>query len=188
MTSIVLWIIVTVILFIFFGLFILLGIRRKRMKFIYISIAFFLLTVVSAIYTAALATYKAYQVVRGSDVRNPFDKRTGIQIYADLFDQPLPCVSVTHSKDQKLTELDFSLWMKFQTCGAEVKRIVSQKGFQPAWNFSFPEDISRPGWFNPTSLGDSSTVLIKQGKDDKKQQVIFLSKDSTQGLYGELGD
>ena len=120
--------------------------------------------------------------------------RAGEEIYKALFGQDESgCVRVTNSQDQIIPKIDVAIWLKFETCPPELKRILSQHTFDfgkvetASWTESIPygETID---WVNPQIMGDTIFVFEYSSKDGKNIQTLWTSRDSTRVLCRDIFD
>ena len=120
--------------------------------------------------------------------------RTGEEIYTALFDkQQLDCVKVLNFKDQIVPKIDFAIFLHFETCPNELKRILSRHEFtsgeEPtrSWKEKIPYAEELP-WFNPQSMGDTIRVFEFSTNDSKNIQTIWTSMDSTKVFCRDIAD
>ena len=85
--------------------------------------------------------------------------RTGDEIYDALFDKrQFDCVKVLRYQDQVVPKIDYAIWLSFETCPNELKRILSRHEFSAGrlstkdWNGKIPYGETLD-WFNPTLFG-----------------------------------
>jgi len=110
--------------------------------------------------------------------------RTGAEIYTALFGRPqAACVQVLHQQDQVVPKIDYAIWLQFETCPKEVKRILGlhhfarQKQATAGWNTSGP--AAHDNWFKPESLGGSILVFTYRRNNYGSGQTLYSSVDST---------
>jgi hypothetical protein len=196
MSSFLITILITLFLFILFLAFLLIGIKKQRMKLIYLSLLFFIFTIVTGFYSGYLLVSRAYQRVTDLKVENPFRGRSGNEIYIALFGNPLwDCVTVVNQKDQTVPRLDCCIWLEFKTCPEELQRIIALEPYTSTvfaasdTALYMPGYNPKPAWFRPVSLGDSILVLRKHSTDNpNRDQLLFLSMDSTHVFYCDMSD
>ena len=171
-------------LFIVFVFLLFTGIIKKSRKAVYFSLLFLLFAIGTGIYTGFLFARKAYHVIRTG--KNPL-KRSGIEMYTALLGKPeTNCVTVINSKDQYVPKLDCCIWLEFNTCAAELKRIIALQPYEK----STPEPPGygpMPEWFKPESLGAGSNALY-YSPDSNHGYSLYFSKDSTQAYYCDMLD
>jgi hypothetical protein len=120
--------------------------------------------------------------------------RTGEEIYAALFDKPsYDCVKVLDFKDQIVPKIDVAIFLHFETCPNELKRILARHEFASgtgptkSWTAKIPyaEEIS---WFTPQAKGDTIMVYEFSTNHNKNIQTIWASKDSTKVFCRDIAD
>jgi hypothetical protein len=196
MKEILLSLMVTGILFLVFLFLLILGIRRRKMKPVYVSIVVLLLTVGAGFWTGLLFVSKAYNRVKKVKIENPLRARTGEEIYTALFRKPAhSCVQVINKMDQVVPRLDCCIWLEFKTCPAELRRIIAlapYRKYVPSvldTSAYVPDYTPRPGWFNPAILGDSIIALRNNDPDNPNHdEILIFSKDSTHAFYCDMMD
>jgi hypothetical protein len=158
--------------------------RNLKLTSLFFIIAFF-----------ALAGWTGYRVARKSytTISKSFTPRTGDEIYDALFDRrKFDCVKVLNKQDQVVPKIDYAIWLEFETCPEELKRILSQHEF-------VSEKISTTGleadgpsanekWFNPSGLGDSILVFRYKKDEYGNGQTIYSSLDSTKAFCIDILD
>jgi hypothetical protein len=182
---------VSVIFFIAFVFFFIMGMTKKYKKDLLISAVFFFLSGAMAIWGFTVFADKAI----GYTGRF-FRPRTGMEIYTALFKAPeTKCVSVPNHKDQLVPRLDCCIWLEIRTCPQEIIRIVAQRNYTSTTHFAsdtsgyVPDYSPRPDWWTPIELGDSVTVLRDFTFDDPNHdKVLVISKDSTHAFYCDMAD
>ncbi len=120
--------------------------------------------------------------------------RTGEEIYTALFDKPqFDCVKMLNYKDQIVPKIDFAVFLHFETCPNELKRILARheftSGTEPtkSWIEKIPYAEELP-WFNPQSMGDTIRVFEFSMNDSKNIQTIWVSMDSTKVYCRDIAD
>jgi hypothetical protein len=123
-----------------------------------------------------------------------FRSRTGEEIYEALFGkQKTNCVSVLNHQDQVVPKIDYAIWLQFETCPEELKRILSKHEFSAGkvstdnWDGEIPygETIK---WFNPKTLGDTIMVYEYSSDDSRNIQTIWANLDSTKVFVRDIFD
>jgi hypothetical protein len=191
MKQIIIWTLVSGLLFISFLALLIIGLVRKKRTNLLFSIAFLLLTFIGGFYVLYLVATKSAN--RISAMGKP---RTGIEIYTALFDRPAyGCVEVMNKMDQTVPRLDCCIWLEFKTCPIELNRIINRESLvPPIYQYSdtsafIPNYSPRPVWWNPHLLGDSVVVLQKYDPDDPNHdQILIFSRDSTHAFYCDMAD
>ena len=99
-------------------------------------------------------------------VRETFRSRTGEEIYEALFGkQKTNCVAILNYQDQVVPKIDYAIWLQFETCPEELKKILSKYEFSAGkvstdnWDGKIPygETIK---WFNPFK-NPGLTLILK---------------------------
>ena len=179
MKEIITWIIVSGLIFISFLTILIVGLAKRRRKLIIISITLFVLLIVTSGWTLYIFGSKSY-----NKVTKTLKPRTGEEIYISLFGKTNnKCVNILDHQDQVIPKIDYAIWLHFETCPEELKRILQLHTFQfkkqstKGWQTDGPS--SNEKWFKPESLGDS--VLVFEYKKDEygNGQTIYSSFDST---------
>jgi hypothetical protein len=118
--------------------------------------------------------------------------RTGPEIYAALFGPPATCLQVIRQQDQVVPKIDYAIWLEFETCPTELRRILGQHKFvatreaTSGWNTSGPQ--AGNNWFKPEALGDSVLVFRYRKDDYGNGQTIFAALDSTRAYCMDVQD
>jgi hypothetical protein len=179
----------TGLFFIFFIAVLVIGLVRKKKRLIIASLTILLCFVGLASWTGYTFLSKSINKVTGA-----LKPRTGEEIYKALFGQDESgCVWVTNSQDQIIPKIDIAIWLKFETCPTELKRILSQHKFDFAkvetasWTESIPygETID---WVNPQIMGDTIFVFEYTSGDGKNIKTLWTSRDSTKVVYRDIFD
>lgn len=127
-------------------------------------------------------------------VRETFRSRTGEEIYEALFGkQKNNCVAILNYQDQIIPKIDYAIWLQFETCPEELKRILSKHEFSEGkvstdkWDGKIPygETIK---WFNPKTLGDTIMVYEYSSDDSRNIQTIWANLDSTKVFVRDIFD
>ncbi|MBO9200190.1 MULTISPECIES: hypothetical protein [Niastella] len=194
--------ILTIGLFVLFLVLLISGIVKQKRKLIYFSLLALLLSIGGGLYIGVIIAKKAYTVIK--DAKNPFAKRTGLEIYTALFDAPeASCVRVTNSMDQVVPRLDCCIWLEFSTCPGELRRIIDKKQLTPflkegdsrgdvpakvITEINVPAYGPKPAWFKLQNLGEGCKALRKYPIDPNHDLILYFSKDSTHALYCDMAD
>ena len=153
--------------------------RNRSLK----KIAFLLLTCffVSAAWTGLRFVKKSY-----NNITATLRPRTGIEIYNALFGPDKSnCVKVTASQDQVIPIMDDAIWLRFESCPPELKRILSIHEFhvekQPLTFFG-----EKSEWADRKIMGD--TLLVFQYWDESAEymQTLWTSTDSTKVICRDV--
>lgn len=191
MGQLLIWISISVLLFVFFLIFIILGVKKKNKRSVFISIFFLLLTLITCFWVLYLFLTKSY-----NKVAEVFRPRSGIEIYSSQFGKPTEnCVSVINKMDQIVPRLDCCIWLEFKTCPKELNRIILQEPYKMKKYLSLdttlyiPNYSPKPLWWTPHILGDSIFVMRKYNPENpNRDKVLIFSKDSSHVFYYDMAD
>ena len=165
------------------------GLAKNKKNLIFTS-----LTILSCF--LGLASWTGYTFIKKSmgKVTNAFEPRTGAEIYQALFEpDESGCVRVTNSVDQIIPRIDPAIWLKFETCPAELKRILSRHpyNFEKIETASWMESIpygEKIDWLNAREMGDTILVFEYATPSRRNIQTLWVSRDSTKVLCRDLLD
>lgn len=179
MKEIIIWSIVSGILFVTFLLILLIGVFRKNRLIIICSLFTLLIALGTSFWTAYAFINKSYHKV--AETLKP---RTGEEIYSALFGKPEnECLKVLNYQDQIVPKIDYAIWLEFKTCPQELKRILNQHEFTmnkiPKSGVNQIGPAENNNWFNPQTLGDSLLVFVYEKDEYGNGQTIYSSMDST---------
>lgn len=189
MKTIIILIIITILLFIGFLIPLVIGLIKKRKSLIITSVFIFLMFIGFGGWTGLIITKKSV-----NKIKETLKPRTGKEIYIALFGEPTDdCVRVLNKQDQEFPVIDYAIWLQFETCPTELKRILSQHdyGFNRIstsdWSGNIPcgETID---WFNPKSIGDTILVFEYSTNDSRNIQTLWTSLDSTVVYCRDIND
>jgi hypothetical protein len=161
--------------------------KNKRLKLT----AFFLFFVF-----ISFAGWTAYKFVNKSfnKVTETLKPRTGDEIYDALFDKrQTSCVKILNFQDQVVPKIDYAIWLNFETCPDELRRILSKHKFNSEklstakWDGKIPYGETL-NWFNPTTLGDTIMVYEFSTNDSRNIQTIWTNLDSTKVFVRDIAD
>lgn len=149
--------------------------------------AFFLFTGLTA-WTVFSFISKTYSKV--TDTLRP---RTGNEIYNALFGMPITnCVKVLNYQDQVVPKIDYAIWLHFETCPVEFKRILSLHEFKSeiisTKNVHSLLSGTAQNWFKPETLGDSVHFFIYKKDEYGNGQFLYASLDSTRVYCEDVFD
>jgi len=120
--------------------------------------------------------------------------RTGEEIYDTLFDKrQTDCVKILNYQDQVVPKIDYAIWLHFETCPSELKRILSRHEFTAEklsttkWDGKIPYGETLE-WFNPTTLGDTIMVYEYSTNNSRNIQTIWMNLDSTKVFVRDILD
>src|SRR5438552_19163555 len=120
MKQILLSTIISGLLFIGFLTILVIGLIRKKRRFVFISIAVLFFSICSGSLTAYLFVSKSY-----NRITNTLKPRTGQEIYVALFGTTHNnCVKILDYQDQTIPKIDYAIWLNFESCPEELKRIL----------------------------------------------------------------
>ena len=103
------------------------------------------------------------------------------------------CVRILNYRDQLVPKIDNAIWLPFETCPEELKRILSrqkysgQKLSSADWDNTVSADQTL-NLFNPKSLGDTIMVyecIITEGKNI---QTIWTNTAGTKAIVRDILD
>ena len=179
MKEIIIWSIVSGTFFVTFLLILLIGIFKKNRSAIIGSIFTLAAAFFSASWTVYLVVNKSYK-----KVAKTLKPRTGEEIYSALFGKPEnECLKVLNYQDQIVPKVDYAIWLEFETCPQELKRILNQHEFTmnkvPKSGVNQIGPSENNNWFNPQTLGDSLLVFVYEKDEYGNGQTIYSSLDST---------
>lgn len=189
MKDIIVLTVITILIFLSFGLFLLLGTIRKNKRLVLTSTLAF----VGFLCFASLTVYK-FVTKSYNKVADTLKPRSGDEIYDALFDKrKTDCVKVLNYQDQVVPKIDFAIWLHFETCPQELKRILSRHAFSGGkvatngWDGKIPLGETLE-WFKPTTLGDTILVYEYSTEDSRNIQTIWSSVDSTKVFCRDILD
>ncbi len=161
------------------------AITKRNKTSIYFSLLFFLLAVGAGIWFGWVAITKLH-----IKVRETLKPRSGIEIYKALFGKPAnDCVRVTEYQDQVMPRLDDGIRLKFETCPAEVRRILQQRSYRvdTITRYNSMETKQNDNRFDVQSLGAGARVY-KYENPGRNWQTIYISADSGKAICIDIAD
>ena len=189
MKEIILLTVITGLTFFVFGLLLLFGIFRKNKKLLRNSVFVLIVFLGFAGWTGFKFVTKSY-----NKVADTFRPRNGDEIYDALFDKrQTDCVKVLNYQDQVVPKIDYAIWLHFETCPEELKRILTRHKFlggkvkASSWDGKIPY-VETLDWFKPTALGDSIMVYEYATDNSRNIQTIWTSLDSTKVFCRDILD
>ena len=181
--------VITGLTFLVFGLFLLFGLFRKNRKLLLTSVFAFIVFLSFAGWTGFKFVTKSYNKV--ADTLRP---RNGDEIYDALFGKrQTACVKILNYQDQVVPKIDYAIWLHFETCPEELKRILSRHEFSGGkvatngWDGKIPYGETLD-WFKPTTLGDTIIVYEYSTENNRNIQTIWTSLDSTKVFCRDILD
>lgn len=120
--------------------------------------------------------------------------RNGDEIYNALFGKAeSECVNVIQHRDQIIPKIDGAIWMHFETCPSEMKRILSQQDYSSEKISTSDKSLSFTDseymkWFNPKFLGDTVIIYEYSKGDSGNIQTIWSNLDSTEVFLKDIYD
>ena len=175
--------------FLLFILTIIIGWKRKNKRIKLLSFSLFLAFICLTSWTVYKFANKTYNKVTDS-----LKPRTGAEIYDALFDKrQTNCIKILNYQDQVVPKIDYAIWLNFQTCPNELKRILDRHKFNveklstAKWDGKIPYGETLK-WFNPTTLGDTIMVYEYSTDDGRNVQTIWSSLDSTKVFVRDILD
>jgi hypothetical protein len=189
MKEIIILTVITGLAFLTFALFLSCGIIKKNRKLLLTSVFAFIVFI-------SFASWTGYEFVTQSynKVADTFKPRTGDEIYDALFDKrQINCVKVLNHQDQVVPKIDYAIWLHFETCPAELKRILSRHEFSGEKVATNGLDGKIPlgatlDWFKPATLGDTILVYEYSTENSRNIQTIWASVDSTKVFCRDIAD
>lgn len=189
MKEIIVFTVITGLTFLIFILALIFGFIQKNRKLKLTSLFVFLAFISLAGWTGFRFVTKSYNKV--ADTLKP---RTGDEIYDALFDKRQSnCVKIIRYQDQVVPKIDYAIWLYFETCPDELKRILSRHEFTSEklptkdWNGKIPYGETLD-WFNPTTLGDTIIVHEYSTNNSRSIQTIWASLDGTKVFCRDILD
>jgi len=184
MKEIFIWVIISSLLFIgFLAAVVFAFIRRKKINIVIVFISLLFLSS-SALWTVYLAVSKSYNRVVA--ILAP---RTGHEIYVALFGETkYSCLNVLNHQDQFIPKIDYAIWLYFETCPEEMKRILSRQKYEAETYSTKGWNGKGPNWFKPETLGDSIRVFTYRKDDFGNIQELYSSLDSTKAFCIDILD
>ena len=180
---------ITGLTFFIFSLTLLFGIFKKNRKILLTSLFVLIFFLAFAGWTCFKFVTKSYYKV--ADTLKP---RSGNEIYDALFGKRQSyCVKILNYQDQVIPKIDYAIWLHFETCPDELKRILARHEFTSEklstknWDAKIP-DGETMDWFNPTTLGDTIMVFEYSTNTNKNIQTIWTSLDSTKVFCRDIYD
>ncbi len=180
MKELIILTVIAALVFLVFLVTLILGFTKKNKKFKKTSLILLFAFIGLTAWTGFKFVSKTYNKV--AETLRP---RTGDEIYDALFDKrQSDCIKILNFQDQIVPKIDYAIWLHFETCPDELKRILSKHEFKrekvstAKWNkkISLNETIA---WFNPKTLGDTILVYKYSTNDSKNIQTIWANLDST---------
>lgn len=189
MKEIIVLTVITGLSFLSFGLFLLLGILWKNKRLVLTSVFAFVVFLCFAGWTGYKFATKSYNKV--AETLRP---RSGDEIYDALFGKrQTDCVKIMNYQDQVVPKIDYAIWLHFDTCPEELKRILSRHEFSGGkvatngWDGKIPLGETLD-WFKPTTLGDTILVYEYSTENSRNIQTIWASVDSTKVFCRDILD
>ena len=181
--------IISGIAFLLFLVTLILGLTKKNKKLKLTALLLFFAFIGLTVWTGFKLLSKTY-----NKVTETFRPRTGEEIYEALFDNKQnDCIKVLNFQDQVVPKIDYAIWLHFETCPDELKRILSRHDFSEEklstakWDGKIPYGETLE-WFNPTTLGDTILVYEYSTNDSRNIQTIWTNLDSTKVFVRDILD
>ena len=188
MKEVIILTIISGLVFLTFLATLLLGFVKKNKKLKLTSLFVFFAFILCAGWTGYKIVSKTYNKV--AETLRP---RTGDEIYDALFDKrQTDCIQVLNYQDQVVPKIDYAIWLHFETCPSELKRILSKHDFKTevvstiGWDTDGP--LAHENWFKPETLGDSIIVSVYNKDEYGNGQYIYSSLDSTMVFVKDILD
>lgn len=188
MKELIILIIISGLTFLLFLVTFIFGLKKKNKKLKLSALFLFFAFIGLASFTGFKFASKSFNKV--TEILRP---RTGDEIYDAIFDKrQTNCIKILNYQDQVVPKIDYAIWLHFETCPNELKRILAAHNFTTerqstkGWNTERP--LANENWFKPELLGD--TVLVfKYSKDEYGNgQTIYSSLDSTKVFCVDILD
>lgn len=188
MKEIIVLTIISGLLFFTFLVTIILGFTKKSKKLKMTSLFVLFVFIVCAGWTGYRIGSKTY-----NKIAENLRQRTGKEIYESLFGKSqTDCNKILNYQDQVIPKIDYAIWLQFETCPAELKRILSLRNFKSeivsTRKWDTDASLANENWFKPESLGDSIIVSVYRKDDYGNEQYIYSSLDSTKVFVKDILD
>ena len=174
--------------FLVFLVTLILGFTKKDKKLKLTALLFFFAFIGLTAWTGFKFVSKTYNKV--AETLRP---RTGDEIYDALFDKrQTDCIKILNFQDQVVPKMDYAIWLHFETCPKELKRILSLHDFKTevvstsGWETNGP--LAHENWFKPETLGDSILVFTYNKDEYGNGQYIYSSLDSSKVFVIDILD
>lgn len=189
MRELILLAVISGLVFLVFLLILVLGFKRRDNKLKLMALLLFFVFIGLTAWTGFKFVSKTY-----SKVTETLKPRTGDEIYDALFgNRQTNCVKVLNYQDQVVPKVDYAIWLHFETCPTELKRILSRHQFsreklsKADWHGKVPNDEVLE-WFKPTTLGDTILIYEYSTYDSQNIQTIWTNLDSTKVFVRDIFD
>ncbi|MBN8680812.1 MAG: hypothetical protein J0M29_21485 [Chitinophagales bacterium] len=189
MKELIILTVISGIAFLIFLVTLILGLIKKNKKLKLTSLILFIAFIGLTAWTGFKFVSKTYNKV--TETLRP---RTGEEIYDALFDKrQTDCVKILNYQDQVVPKIDYAIWLHFETCPSELKRILSRHEFTAEklsttkWDGKIPYGETLE-WFNPTTLGDTIVVYEYSTSNSRNIQTIWMNLDSTKVFVRDILD
>lgn len=188
MKEIIIWTIVSGLAFLLFFVILILGLTKKNKKLKLTALFLFFAFIGLTAWTCFKFVSKTY-----TKVTETLRPRTGDEIYHALFGQrQTDCIKILNHQDQVVPKIDYAIWLHFETCPKEMKRILSLHDFKAevvstsGWDTNGP--LAHENWFKPETLGDSILVFTYNKDEYGNGQYIYSSLDSSKVFVKDILD
>lgn len=156
------------------------GIRKNNIRMVIIAITGILLSffLVSRIDLKNAGDFFTKELQR-------LQPRSPEEIYTVIFKLPVDsCVKVINTVDQVIPKIDCCVWLEFNTCPHELRKIINKLPYQgkiyaatDSLNYN-PLSTARPAWWAPAKLGDS-LYKMNYKQNSLTEITLLFNKDST---------
>jgi hypothetical protein len=174
--------------FVLFLVTLILGLTKKNKKLKLTVLFLFFAFIGLTAWTGFKFVSKTY-----NKVAETFRPRTGDEIYEALFDKrQTDCIQILNYQDQVVPKIDYAIWLHFETCPDEMKRILSKHDFKTevvstiGWDTDGP--LANENWFKPETLGDSILIFTYNKDEYGNGQYIYSSLDSSNVFVKDILD
>ena len=171
------------------------GVKSSNKGRVISSIAFLILFVGCFLWVAITGGDKVYR--KGINALSTFyQPRTGEKIYSVLFGPSVTnCSKIINLTDQIVPRLDCCIWLEFQTCPAELRRIIALQNYTSTTFRSgdldqhLPGYSPRPDWWKPAKLNSTITLLQSyKPENPNRDKILIFAADSTHVYYCDMAD
>lgn len=189
MKEVIILTIISGVSFLFFLVILILGITKKDKKLKRSALLFFSAFIGLTSWTVFKIVHKSY-----SKVTEALRPRTGNEIYDALFGKrQTDCINILNYQDQIIPKIDYAIWLHFETCPTELKRILSKHKYTAGKRPTTDQDGKIPfgetlNWVNPSILGDTIIVYEYSTDDGRNIQTIWTNLDSTEAFVRDILD
>lgn len=177
MSTIIPWVVSSIILLLLFGVLLLAGIVRKRVNLVIAAVVCFLLFMVSGAITAYKTIRQTVKVAEEVAAGRPGEK-----IYEDILGcKPGKCVKIFASTDP-IVGVTRPASVCFSTCPEEVRHLLSLASYEvakrPTSEVAMEAETCCNNYFSYARFGDTLSEYIR-AEEHGRTCTIWISMDST---------